>query len=388
MRDVTIGSSYHRKGALPALYDRLLLIAAGGLLLLGLLMVASSSIVISERQFHTPFHYLFRQVIYLSLGLFLALITLRIEIKFWERMSTLFLFLSLALLVLVLIPGIGHSVNGSMRWIGLGLFGMQCSEIAKVAVILFMAGYCVRREDELRSQFSGFLKPMVIIAIFAVLLLKEPDFGAVVVILTTSLGILFLAGVPLGQFIVLLLFAASGVGILAVSSPYRLARMTTFLDPWQNQFDSGYQLTQSLIAFGRGGWFGVGLGESIQKLFYLPEAHTDFLFAVIAEELGLMGALLVIALFVLFVYRAFVIGRKAYKQDLKYHAYVAYGLALLIGLQAIINIGVNSGMLPTKGLTLPLMSYGGSSMLVNCVVIAILLRIDFESRRKQFKLKI
>lgn len=381
-------TAYHQKGALPTLYDRWLLIAAGGIILLGLLMVASSSIVISERQFHTSFHYLFRQVIYLALGLCCALVTLRIEIKVWERTSTLLLFFSLALLVLVLIPGIGHSVNGSIRWIGFGPFRMQCSEIAKVAVILFVSGYCVRREEELRTRFSGFLKPMVIIAMFAVLLLKEPDFGAVVVIMTTCLGILFLAGVPLGQFMILLAGAATGIGILAVSSPYRLARMTSFLDPWQNQFDSGYQLTQSLIAFGRGGWFGVGLGESIQKLFYLPEAHTDFLFAVIAEELGLMGALLVIGLFILLVQRAFAIGRKAQQQDLKYHAYVAYGLALLIGLQAMINIGVNSGMLPTKGLTLPLMSYGGSSMLVNCVVIAMLLRIDFESRRKHFKLKI
>ena len=361
-------------------YDRILLFAAVSIVLIGLLMVASSSIVISERQFHTPFHYLLRQVVYLSLGLFFSLITLRIDMKFWEDMSPLLLLFSLGLLVAVLIPNIGHSVNGSMRWIVLGPIRVQGSEIAKVATILFMAGYCVRREEELRTQLSGFIKPMLVVAVLALLLLKEPDFGAVVIIMSTTLGILFLAGVRLWQYLVLLGVAGASVAALAVSSPYRLARMTTFLDPWQNQFDSGYQLTQSLIAFGRGGWFGVGLGESIQKLFYLPEAHTDFLFAVLAEELGLVGVMIVIGLFSLLVYRAMKIGRNAMLVNFKYGAYVSYGLALLLGLQAMINIGVNSGVLPTKGLTLPLMSYGGASMLVNCVVIALLLRIDFETR--------
>lgn len=363
-----------------ALYDRFLLFAAVSIILIGLLMVASSSIVISERQYHTSFHYLLRQVVYLSLGLFFALLTLRIDIKLWQNASPMLLLFSIGLLIAVLVPKVGHSVNGSMRWIGLGFFRMQVSEIAKVTIILFMAGYCVRREDELRTKFSGFVKPMVIVAIMAALLLKEPDFGATVVIMSTTLGILFLAGVRLWQYFVLLGCAGASVALLAISSPYRLARMTTFLDPWQNQFDSGYQLTQSLIAFGRGGWFGVGLGESIQKLFYLPEAHTDFLFAVLAEELGLVGILVVIGLFTLLVYRAFKIGRNAMRIDFKYGAYVSYGLALLIGLQAMINIGVNSGVLPTKGLTLPLMSYGGSSMIVNCVVIALLLRIDYETR--------
>lgn len=367
----------------PGLVDRWLLLAAVSIILFGLLMVASSSIVISQQQYHQPFHYLTRQVIHLLVGLVAALIVLRIDTQVWYKSSGLLLLMSMGLLIAVLIPGLGHSVNGSMRWLGVGPVRMQVSELVKFGSIIYLAGYMVRREEELRTQASGFLKPMLILAVVAGLLLLEPDFGAAVVIIATALGLLFLAGVRLWQFVALMSVVSVAVAVMAVSSPYRVARLTTFLNPWAKQFDSGYQLTQSLIAFGRGSWFGVGLGESVQKLFYLPEAHTDFLFAVLAEELGLLGVLSVIGLFVLLISRALLLGRRAAHQGNKFSSYVSYGFSLWLGLQAMINIGVNSGVLPTKGLTLPLMSYGGSSILINCMVIGLLLRIDYETRQQE-----
>lgn len=370
-----------------ALYDRYLVFAVLGILAIGLLMVYSTSIVISERTFGHPFYFVIRQSIYLVLGFILAGFTLKIELATWEKIGTTLLFISILLLILVLIPGIGKQVNGSMRWIGFGPIGIQVSEFAKLSVVVFMAGYLVRREDEIRTRLSGFVKPMVLLSIIALLLLREPDFGAATVVMATALGMMFLAGVRLWQFIALWLAVVSALAILAVSSPYRMARLTTFLNPWAVRYDSGYQLTQSLIAFGRGGWSGVGLGGSVQKLFYLPEAHTDFLLAVLGEELGLIGLLVVTSLFILMVARAMMIGRKAYLQDKHFSAYVAYGLALWLAFQTMINVGVNVGVLPTKGLTLPLMSYGGSSMLVVCAVIAIILRIDYELRADFYALK-
>ncbi len=364
----------------PWLFDRWLLLAVFGLLALGLLMVTSASMVISERQFGTPFHYVIRQVSYLGLGALIGFVVLRIDSKFWVKVSGYVLLFSLLMLVAVLIPGVGRVVNGSSRWLGIGSFGFQVSELAKFAVILYLAGYLQRREQEVKTRISGFFKPMILLTIISALLLLQPDFGTTVVIMAAALGMLFLAGVPLRYFIILVAIVSIGMIGLAISSPYRLARLTTFLNPWANQYDSGYQLTQSLIAFGRGSWFGVGLGDSLQKLFYLPEAHTDFLFAVLAEELGLLGELLVIGLFVLFIARVFSIGRRAQHLDKPFSAYLAYGLGLSIGLQAMINIGVNSGVLPTKGLTLPFMSYGGSSLLMMCISVAILLRLDHESR--------
>lgn len=287
---------------------------------------------------------------------------------------------SLFMLFLVLVPGIGHKVNGSIRWIGFGPLTLQVSELAKFSVVLYLAGYLVRRENEIQSRLFGFIKPLALLAVVSFLLLLEPDFGATTVIMVTSLGMLFLARVKLSQFAVLFLIVASALILLALCSPYRLQRITTFLHPWENPFDSGYQLTQSLIAFGRGGFAGVGLGNSVQKLFYLPEAQTDFLFAVLGEETGLIGELIVIVLFVFLVGRALMIGKKAYYLDKSFEAYVAFGFGLWLGLQAMINIGVNSGLLPTKGLTLPLMSYGGNSLLINCVVLAILLRISHDCR--------
>ena len=363
-----------------ALYDKWLLAAVALIVGLGLLMVASSSIVISQQQYHQSFHYLIHQVVYLGLGILLGLGVLRIDTNYWQKISPILLLVSFFLLAAILIPGVGRSVNGSIRWIGIGPFGIQVSELAKFSLILYLASYLVRREDEIRTEIIGFVKPVIVFGLMAILLIKEPDFGTVVVMLVTSLGMMFLAGVRLGPFVALLFIAAGAIWALAIASPYRMARLTTFMDPWANQFDSGYQLTQSLIAFGRGGFWGTGLGESVQKMFYLPEAHTDFLFAVLAEELGLVGILCTIGLYVLLISRGLVIARRAQNENKLFSSYVAYGITLCFGVQAMINMGVNAGILPTKGLTLPFMSYGGSSMLINCIGIALLFRIDHETR--------
>jgi cell division protein FtsW len=283
-------------------------------------------------------------------------------------------------LVAVLIPGVGRQVNGSIRWLHLGFFNLQASELVKLFVIVYLAGYLVRRGEEVRTTLKGFLKPLAILTLFAVLLLLEPDFGTTAVMFATALGLMFLGGVRLWQFSALLAAVVAVLGGVALSSPYRLERLTTFLDPWADPFNSGFQLTQALIAIGRGEWLGVGLGGSIQKLFYLPEAHTDFLFAVLAEELGLLGVTVVIALFTLVVWRAFVIAYRAEQSGNRFAAYLAYGIGMWIGLQAFINMGVNMGALPTKGLTLPLMSYGGSSIVVMCMAVALLMRVDYETR--------
>lgn len=368
----------------PFLYDRYLLFAILILLAFGLLMVASTSIVISERQYGQAFHYFFHQLLYLVLGLGVGVILFQIKTDHWQEISLTLLIVNIGLLVLVLIPGIGRQVNGSMRWLGFGPFGLQVSEFVKLTMIIYLAGYLLRQEKQVQTQIRGFLKPLLVLGVITFLLLREPDFGAATVILMTSLGMLFLGGVRIWQFVILFTSVVLVLGILAISSPYRLARLTSFLNPWANQFDSGYQLTQSLIAFGRGGWFGVGLGESIQKLFYLPEAHTDFLFAVLTEELGLIGGLFMILLFSVLVWRALHIGHCCFHAGQRFSAYLAYGIGLNIALQVMINIGVNMGVLPTKGLTLPLMSYGGSSLLITCMMLALLLRIDYERRLSEF----
>lgn len=364
----------------PAMYDRFFLVLVVCLLAIGILMVTSASMVISQRQYGQPFHYMVRQLIYLALGFISVLIALRIPSQFWQRYSPILLGIALVLLVLVLIPHIGHSVNGSRRWIGFGPLNLQVSEFVKMSVVLFFAGFLVRREEEVRTRLSGFAKPMILYLLIALLLLLEPDFGATAVIGCTILAMLFLAGVRLWQFIVLISIVAVAFVILIITAPYRLQRLTTFIDPWATAFGSGYQLTQSLIAFGRGGWFGVGLGSSVQKLFYLPEAHTDFLFAVLAEELGLFAVLLLIVIYGLLIWRIMLIGRHAQLQHRTFQAYTAFGFAVWLGMQVFVNMGVNAGMLPTKGLTLPLISYGGSSLLIDCIAIGILLRIDFENR--------
>lgn len=364
----------------PALYDKWFVSAIIIIVLFGLLMMTSASIVISDKLLHQPFYFLIKQLIFLTLGTLLGSFILQLEIKYWEKWGGYFLLFVFLLLSLVLIPGIGHRANGSARWLGYGPLTFQISELAKFSIVIYMAGYLVRRNVEIRSQLTGFLKPLFILATMAVLLLREPDFGSTVVVSITTFGMLFMAGMRLRDFLMLSSIAVTALGLLAVSAPYRLARLTSFLDPWARPFDSGYQLVQSLIAFGRGGWLGVGLGKSIQKMFYLPEAHTDFLFAVIAEELGLIGIWLVITLFFVLVLRILLIGKRAQQLNNHFAGFLAYGFGLWIAIQFIVSIGVNSGLLPTKGLTLPLMSYGGSSVLVNCIVIAILLRIDYENR--------
>jgi len=371
----------------PAPYDRLLIAYVVGIILMGLLMVTSASINVSDQQLHQPFYYFFRQIVFLFGGIFLGTLVVQFEIETWEHQSWLLLISALLALTLVLVPGIGRSVNGSMRWIGFHGMGFQVSEFAKLAIIIYMAGYLWRHHQEIKTRLSGFLKPMFILAIVSLLLLREPDFGALVVITVTTMGLMFLAGMQLRHFIVLFGTAVLALSVIAISAPYRLLRLTSFMDPWANPFGSGYQLTQSLIAFGRGGWFGVGIGKSVQKLFYLPEAHTDFLFAVIAEELGLVGTLCLITLFSLLVLRIFTIGRRAQELGQHFAGFLAYGFALWVAIQFIVSIGVNSGILPTKGLTLPFMSYGGSSLLIHCVMIALVLRIDYENRLLQFGLR-
>lgn len=364
----------------PALYDKWFVISVLCIVSLGLLMMTSASIVISDKQMHQPFYFLFKQLIFLTMGVLLGSIVMKIDTSYWEKLGGYLLLGVGVLLAVVLIPGIGRSVNGSARWIGYGPLTFQVSELTKFMMVIYMAGYLVRHNDEVKYELSGFLKPMLVLGAIAILLLREPDFGATVVVTATTLGLMFLAGMRLRHFIALFSLVLGALAIIAVSAPYRLARLTTFLNPWERPFDTGYQLTQSLIAFGRGGWFGVGLGKSIQKMFYLPEAHTDFLFAVIAEELGLFGMLMVMGLFLLFVVRIFMMGREAQRLGRNFAGFLAYGFALWMSIQFTVSIGVNSGLLPTKGLTLPLMSYGGSSVLVNCIVIAVLLRIDHENR--------
>jgi len=373
-------TTMRRQMSPPMPYDKWLFWAVALLAVVGLLMVASASIVISDQQLHQPFYYFYRQLMGLVLGVLVGSIVVQFSIADWEKIAGVLLVVTLLLLALVLLPGIGHAVNGSARWIGYGPFHIQISEIAKFVIVVYMACYLVHNNHAIRTELSTFLKPLGLLGVMALLLLCEPDFGATVVITTTVLGMMFLAGMRLQHFLLLFLSVLVVFIVLAISEPYRVARLTAFLNPWANPFNSGYQLTQSLIAFGRGGWLGVGLGKSIQKLNYLPEAHTDFLFAVIAEELGLIGVLIVIALFTFLVLRIFWIGKQAQSLGRPVAGYMAYGFGMWIAIQFMVSIGVNSGILPTKGLTLPLVSYGGSSLLINCIAIAVILRIDYENR--------
>jgi len=360
--------------------DYLLLFAVMALAALGLVMVASASITLADRELGQPFYYALRQAIYIGAGVLLGMGVYRLRLALVEEAGLLLLLTAFALLLAVLVPGVGTQVNGSVRWLNTGLFRLQVSEPAKLMILLYLASYLNRHGEEVRMQLSGFIKPLALLGLAAILLLLEPDFGATVVMLATAMGMIFIAGVRLWQFGGMLGLGGVSLAGLAVSSPYRMERLTTFLNPWADPFNSGFQLTQSLIAIGRGEWFGVGLGASIQKLFYLPEAHTDFVFAVLAEELGLLGVCVVIALYALVVWRAFVIAIQAEKAGNGFASLLAHGIGIWIGLQAFINMGVNMGLLPTKGLTLPLMSYGGSSMVVVCAAIALLLRVDHETR--------
>lgn len=362
--------------------DYLLLGIFISLLIIGLIMVGSASVSIAEKNLGQPFYYLWRQLMYTGIGLFAAVIMVKIPMRIWQELGPALVIVSLMLLLLVFVPGIGKTVNGSTRWISVGGFNLQASEFVKLFMILYLAGYLVRHTEAVRTTVGGFWRPLGLLTVMMVLLLLEPDFGAAAVLIATAVAMMWLGGVRIGQFIILLASVSGALAMLVYSSSYRMQRLTGFMDPWDDPFNSGFQLTQALIAFGRGEWLGVGLGASVQKLFYLPEAHTDFLFAVLAEELGLFGVVTVIVLFTLLVHRILVIGRRAENRERPFSGYVAYGIGIWIGLQAFINIGVNMGVLPTKGLTLPLMSYGGSSMVVMCMAIALLVRIDFETRKE------
>lgn len=359
--------------------DGLLLIAALGLLSLGLVMVSSASVALSDR-IGDPFHYAIRQAAFAGIGMALAIYTLwRVDLAFLEKHRYLWLFLAFAILLAVLLPGIGHVVNGSRRWIGVGPINLQASEPARLLLIFYLSAYLVAKRDMVMTTLKGFIMPILALGLAAMLLMLEPDLGATVVLMATGLTMLFMAG---GQLRWIILLIMGGIGLLylaVVFEPYRMRRIAGFADPWADPLDSGFQLSMALIAIGRGGWSGVGLGDSVQKLFYLPEAHTDFIFSVMAEELGLPGMLGLIMLYGLFLARGFVIGRMAERAGLLFGAYMAYGISTWIGLQAFINMGVNMGLLPTKGLTLPFMSYGGSSLLVMCVATALLMRVYHEA---------
>ena len=350
------------------------------LLLVGLVMVASASIGISEKESGDAFVYFQRQVLFVLAGLGAATLGLVVPTRAWEKHSIWLLAGAFVLLALVLVPGLGHEVNGARRWLRLGFMNFQASELARVMLLMYLASYAVRRADELRSTFAGFIKPVGVLAAAAVLLLCEPDFGAAAVLLATGVAVLFLAGAKLLHVAVPIVAGSAAFGLLAILSPYRMRRLTGFLDPWGDPFDKGFQLVQSLIAIGRGEWFGVGLGASVQKLFYLPEAHTDFVFAVLAEEFGFLGILAVVALFALLVGRALQISREAAAAGQAFQSYVAAAIGVWLGLQAFVNVGVNMGLLPTKGLTLPLLSYGGSSMVVTLGWIGVLLRIHHDTQ--------
>jgi len=368
----------------PDEVDPLLLWSALALLLLGLVMVYSASIATAEGSAYTghqPTYYLIRHTVYLAVGLIGGLIAFQIPLRFWQQFAPWLFVGAIVLLIVVLIPGIGRSVNGAQRWIGLGPINLQPSELMKFAVVIYVADYVARKLEKMDSFRHGFLPMAAVMILVGGLLLREPDFGAFVVVVTIAIGILFLGGINGRLFAGLIGLMAVGFAFLIWSSPYRLERITSYMDPWQHAFGKGYQLSHALIAFGRGEWFGVGLGASVEKLFYLPEAHTDFLLAVIAEELGFVGALTVILLFAVLTWRCFMIGRQALLLDRIYSGLVAQGFGIWFGFQSFINMGVNMGLLPTKGLTLPLMSFGGSAIVANCLALAVLLRVDYENRR-------
>ncbi len=344
---------------------------------LGVVMVSSSSIDFASFNYQAPLYFSIRQSIFAVIALVAGTVAFFIPTRHWLDFGWLYLILAFVLLVLVLIPGIGREVNGSRRWIPMGFINVQASEVAKMFILIYMAGYLLRRRDEVMQRWRGFLKPIAVLVVAIVLLLEEPDFGSAVVIIFAVLGMIFLAGLGFPQFVSLIVATLMAVVAMAVSSSYRLERLKCFIDPWQesHRYDCGYQLTQSLIAFGRGEWFGLGLGQSIQKQFFLPEAHTDFVFAIIAEELGFAGGVLTIAIFGALIGKLFILARRLERKNAFFEAYLTYGISLVFAAQVFINVGVNIGLLPTKGLTLPLLSYGGSSLVVNLFMLGIVLRV-------------
>jgi len=341
-------------------------------------MVSSASVSFAAATYHDAWFFGKRHFIYILMGMGLAAFVVCVPMSVWQRYSGHLLLVAIFLLVIVLIPGIGKKVNGSQRWLSLGIINIQVSEIAKCCAVIFFASFFARRYQELHFGWQGFLKPLMVVGVFAGLMLLEPDFGATVVLSATIFAMMFIAGVKLLHFLLLIGIGAGSLGLVAILSPYRMQRLVTFLDPWADQFDTGYQLTQSLIGFGRGEWFGLGLGNSLQKLFFLPEAHTDFIFAIIAEEFGLIGAMLLISLFAAMIWRIITVAKKNLAVGKMFSALACFGIGILFSLQVFINIGVASGLLPTKGLTLPFISYGGSSLLICCALIGFVMRAQWE----------
>lgn len=353
------------------------------LISVGLVMVASSSMDFAAARYGDEWLLFRKQCILLMMGISAGVVVACIPLSVWEKYSGIFLCLAIIFLFIVLLPGIGKSVNGSQRWLPMGLFSIQASELAKICLLLFFASYLARRQDAVRSSWTAFFVMVFIIGIIVVLLLLEPDFGSSVVITFTLGSMMFVAGVPILRFLLLASSGVAGFSAMAFLSPYRWERLVAFMDPWSRQFDSGYQLVQSLIAFGRGEWFGLGLGNSLQKLFFLPEAHTDFIFAIFAEEFGLIGALCLVALYVFFIFKILSLSREANSKEKLFSAYLCFGIGIMLAAQSFINMGVASGLLPTKGLTLPFISYGGSSLLITCALMALVFRVNWEFRHEQ-----
>jgi cell division protein FtsW len=381
----SVASYVFARNTPSAEYDRSLSWAVLLLVSIGLVMVYSASIATAEASRytgHNSAYFLLRHGLFLAIAIGVALLVFVVPIKVWQRLAPWLFVACLILLALVLIPGIGREVNGARRWLNLYVLNLQPSELMKLAAVLYTADYTVRKHAVLKSFKRGLLPMLAVMLAVSWLLLREPDFGAFVVIAVTSFGLLFLGGMNGRHFAALVAMLAVGFAVLVFSSPYRMQRIFGFMDPWSDAFGSGYQLSHALIAFGRGEWFGVGLGASVEKLHYLPEAHTDFLLAVIAEELGFIGVAVVIGLFSWVVLRAYVIGRQAALGESYFASLTAHGIGTWLGFQSLINMGVNTGLLPTKGLTLPLMSFGGTGLVVNCVALAILLRIDWENRQR------
>ncbi|WP_392560820.1 cell division protein FtsW [Orbus sturtevantii] len=373
----------HHVDAQSMLYDRSLLWTVIGLMVFGVLMVTSASMTISES---SPFFYTQRELAQLGLALCIMLAVLYIPIIRWKQASTVLLLLTITMLIVVLF--VGSSIKGASRWIPLGIFNFQPAELAKLALFCYLASYLTRKSDEVQNKFWGFFKPMTVMLVLSLLLLKQPDLGTVIVLFSVTLGILFIAGARLWQFLAILGTGVFSVILLILFEPYRLVRFTTFLDPWKDPTGSGYQLTSSLMAIGNGGFWGQGLGNSVRKLGYLPEAHTDFIFSIIAEELGYVGVVAILALLFFLTFKALSIGYRSLSIGSLFSGYLACQIGIWFGFQTFVNIGVTSGMLPTKGLTLPFVSYGGSSLIIMSTAVALLLRIDFEFRQEQIQARV
>lgn len=369
---------FHHLAHTDVALNKTILLLVAILLSIGLIIIASASMDYAFFNYGDPWYFVKRHLIYLAIALLGATIILSIPTRFWRQYGWLLFFVACVLLVLVLIPGVGRRVNGSQRWIQMGPITVQISEVVKFCGVIFFASYLTNSQYVLQTQWKELFKPLLMLVLLMWLLLLEPDFGAAVVLAVTVGGMLFLAGAKLWQCILLLLSGVGMLAALALLTPYRMKRLVTFLDPWKDQFDSGYQLTQSLIAFGRGEWFGLGMGNSIQKLLYLPEAHTDFVFAIFAEEYGFIGGLVLLGVFFLLITTIFSIAKKAMERNDVFSALVIFGVAVLMTCQVVINVGVASGFFPTKGLTLPFISYGGSSLIISCALMALVLRIDYD----------